>query len=263
MVRIDKNLNMEGKKITDEAFYISKWDIIEVTLKDAVDGPKKIKPLNGYWVKKSAIPTKASATKKVLSLKEFSQKKPDIKSPFVGEEDVVYKAIYDKLNDKFLYFKNGRRNSTKISMQKAYDTYLYDEGQKMERGGGVDSWKKIVETNIAGDYSEELKSYIYKNAKIYYSKSDKQWILEINNKIIKSYKTLATAKRYAEMMLLDAPNSMEQGGEIEAGMIITFKDEFGDLHNGKIIKKSIFDNSYDVQEVNSKKAFLVSKNQIV
>jgi hypothetical protein len=55
----------------------------------------------------------------------------------------------------------------------------------------------------------------------------------------------------------------ETGGEIEAGMIITFKDEFGDLHNGKIIKKSIFDNSYDVQEVNSKKAFLVSKNQIV
>jgi hypothetical protein len=252
----------EKPKIKDFAYYIPAADVVSIELKGAVLGSKKVKPLNGYWVKSSAIPNPQVAKKEVLSFKEFSQKKPDIKSPFVGEENETYKAIYDKLNDKFLYFKNGRRNSTKISLKKAYDTYLYDEGQKMERGGGVDSWKKIVETNIAGDYSEELKSYIYKNAKIYYSKSDKQWILEINNKIIKSYKTLATAKRYAEMMLLDAPNSMEQGGEIEAGMIITFKDEYGDLHNGKIVKKSIGD-SFNVKDISSNKVFLVSKSQIV
>jgi hypothetical protein len=252
----------EKPKIKDFAYYIPAADVVSIELKGAVLGSKKVKPLNGYWVKSSAIPNPQVAKKEVLSFKEFSQKKPDIKSPFVGEENETYKAIYDKLNDKFLYFKNGRRNSTKISLKKAYDTYLYDEGQKMERGGGVDSWEKIVETNIAGDYSEELKSYVFKNAKIYYSKYDKQWILEINNKIIKSYKTLATAKRYAEMMLLDAPNSMEKGGEVEPGMIIVFKDEYGDLHNGKIVKKSIGD-SFNVKDISSNKVFLVSKSQIV
>jgi hypothetical protein len=122
---------------THWAYYIPAADIISVELKGAVEGSKKVKPLNGYWVKKSAIPTQSASKAEVLSFKEFSQKKPDIQSPFTGEENVIYKAIYDKLNDKFLYFKNGRRNSTKISMQKAYDTYLYDEGQKMENGGAI------------------------------------------------------------------------------------------------------------------------------
>ena len=45
---------MEDKKIKDEAFYIGKNDVIEVTIKDAVNGTKKIKPKNGYWIKKSA-----------------------------------------------------------------------------------------------------------------------------------------------------------------------------------------------------------------
>ena len=46
---------MEDKKIKDEAFYIGKNDVIEVTIKDAVNGTKKIKPKNGYWIKKSAL----------------------------------------------------------------------------------------------------------------------------------------------------------------------------------------------------------------
>ena len=130
---------MEKKKITEEAFYIPKANIIHVDIKEAVNGTTRIKPLNGYWVKKTANITqpKYKSSENLLTFEEFKSKQPDIKSPFTGEDDVMYKAVYDKLNDRFSYFKNGRRNSTKISMQKAYDSYLYHNGQKMERGGNV------------------------------------------------------------------------------------------------------------------------------
>ena len=42
---------MEKKKITEEAFYIPKANIIHVDIKEAVNGTTRIKPLNGYWVK--------------------------------------------------------------------------------------------------------------------------------------------------------------------------------------------------------------------
>jgi len=130
---------MEKKKITEEAFYIPKANVIEVEIKDAVLGKSNIKPKNGFWIKKSSsiLEPKYKSSKTLLTFEEFKTKQPEIKSPFVGEDDIMYKAVYDKLTDRFLYFKNGRRNSTKISMKAAYDSYLYDNGQKMELGGNV------------------------------------------------------------------------------------------------------------------------------
>jgi hypothetical protein len=179
-------------KLTDIAFYIPVRDkdektyIVSIELKEAVDGNRILKPLNGYWVKKSAIISNMQSSKEILSFEEFNKQKPDIQSPFVGEEGIMYKAVYDKLTDRVQYFKNGRRNSTKITVKKAYDTYLFDNNKKMERGG-----------------------------------------------------------------------------EIESGMIVIFKDVYGDLHNGKVISKNNIKNAFDVVEISTQKEYLVSPGQIV
>ena len=88
-----------------------------------------------------------------------------------------------------------------------YYTLLKRAG--LEKGGGIEKWKKLTEYNLipALGTTEEYKSYVYKNAKIYYSKIDREWLLEINHKIIKGYPTLAVAKKRAEMMLLDTNNT--------------------------------------------------------
>lgn len=173
-------------KWEDIGYYIGVNDIISVELKEAVEGSKIIKPKNGYWVKKSAIISNTTPKKETLSFEQFKKETPDIQSPFVGEEGIMYKAVYDKLTDRVQYFKNGRRNSTKITVKKAYDTYLFDNDKKMERGG-----------------------------------------------------------------------------EIESGMIVTFKDIYGDLHNGKVISKNNIKNAFDVVEISTQKEYLVSPSQIV
>ncbi|MDD5358404.1 MAG: N-6 DNA methylase [Candidatus Nanoarchaeia archaeon] len=68
---------------------------------------------------------------KILSFDEFKKKLPDIASPFVGEEGIIFKAKYDKYSDKTKYFKHGRSNSKSISVKEAYDSYLHD-AQKTE-----------------------------------------------------------------------------------------------------------------------------------
>lgn len=124
---------MENQKLEDIAFYIPKDNIVEVVIKDAVIGTRKIKPVNGYWVKKTSNITqpKYKPNKKILTFDEFKKKLPEIESPYTGEDGVNYKAVYDKLTDKVLYFKNGRRNSTKIPLLKAYETYLFDKNKEV------------------------------------------------------------------------------------------------------------------------------------
>jgi predicted ABC-type ATPase len=100
-----------------------------------------------------------------------------------------------------------------------YYTLLKEAG--LEKGGGIEKWKKLTEYNLipALGTTEEYKSYVYKNAKIYYSKIDREWLLEINHKIIKGYPTLAVAKKRAEMMLLDTNNPdirYDGGGGIDS-----------------------------------------------
>ena len=159
MVQIDKNFKIEDKKIKEEAFYIGKNDVIEVTIKDAVNGTKKIKPKNGYWIKKSALISepKYKSTTEVLTFEDFKKKLPEVNSPYAGEDEVMYKPVYDKLTDRIKYFKHGRRNLTKISIEKAYETYLYDNGKKMATGGilGNDDFK--YHSNIDGKWDEGAK----------------------------------------------------------------------------------------------------------
>jgi hypothetical protein len=119
---------------------------------------------------------------------------------------------------------------------------------RFEVGGGVDNWKKIIEINHAGDYSEELKSYVFKNAKIYYSKIDREWLLEINHKIVKGFRTLTIAKRQAEMMLLD---TYKNGGDtknkiMEKQMHIQFDETYakGGVTFSQFIKDDYFQQQF-------------------
>lgn len=111
---------------------------------------------------------------------------------------------------------SSKREQMKIVKDHLYENPKYYTLLKkagLEGGGGVEKWKKITEYNLipALGITEEYKSYVNKNAKIYYSKIDREWLLEINNKIIKGYPTLAVAKKRAEMMLLD---SFKNGGSL-------------------------------------------------
>jgi SAM-dependent methyltransferase len=63
----------------------------------------------------------------VIGFEEFSNKLPDIESPFVGEEGVIYKAKYDTYAGKMMYFKHGRRGLHSTSVAGAYINYLYDK----------------------------------------------------------------------------------------------------------------------------------------
>ena len=98
-----------------------------------------------------------------------------------------------------------------------YYTLLKRAG--LEDGAELGKWKKLTEENLipALSITEEYKSYVYKNAKIYYSKIDREWLLEINNKIIKGYPTLSIAKKRAEMMLLDTFN---HGGRVNRQSLV-------------------------------------------
>lgn len=102
-----------------------------------------------------------------------------------------------------------------------------NSGYKMETGGGIPKWEKKSDNYVVGGegYSEQHIYYTYKNAKIYYNKVEKEWLLEIDNKIIKGFKTLTTAKRRAEMML---SNPYEKGGKMEEGGVIGQEIVFDD-----------------------------------
>ena len=146
-----ENKNIEEEGIKKLAYYIGINHIVSIELKEAVEGSTILKPKNGYWVKKSAIPKSNAPKKELLTFEEFKKQLPPVQSPFALEDDVMYMAKYDKLTDRTQYFKGGRRNSTKITIKKAYDTYLYDEGKKMEMGGNVDECMIIRFKDIMGD----------------------------------------------------------------------------------------------------------------
>lgn len=127
------------------------------------------------------------------------------------------------------------------------DTYhesdLTIKSKKMETGGGIPKWEKKSENYVVGGegYSEHHDYYTYKNAKIYYNKVEKEWLLEIDNKIIKGFKTLSSAKRRAEMMLLD---NYKKGGKMENGGVIGQEivfDDNGEVNTGVI--KDIHENT--------------------
>lgn len=241
-------------KLTDIAFYIPVRDknektyIVSIELKEAVDGNRILKPLNGYWVKKSAIISNMQSSKKILSFEEFKKEMPDIQSPFVGEEGIMYKAVYDKLTDRVQYFKNGRRNSTKITVKKAYDTYLFDNDKKMEKGGNLETLQQQNEKFNKGKAELELKGL----QDAYNATTSKNLKSALKIKIEKQKQIVARHNQ-----------KMETGGEIESGMIVTFKDVYGDLHNGKVISKNNIKNAFDVVEITTQKEYLVSPSQIV
>jgi hypothetical protein len=64
------NLMEDGGDLSDKAFYIPKRDVVEVELKDG----SKIKPVNGYWIKKGSEPMgKKNTTPKIDETKAHFQ----------------------------------------------------------------------------------------------------------------------------------------------------------------------------------------------
>lgn len=62
----------------------------------------------------------------VIKFPEFKRLKPDIKSPYVGEEDAVYKPKFNSYSGTVRYYKHGKRNLDSMSVQDAYAKSLYD-----------------------------------------------------------------------------------------------------------------------------------------
>lgn len=61
-----------------------------------------------------------------MGFEEFLVKLPDITSPFVGEEGVIYKAKYNRYSSRIDYFKHGRKNLTHTTTVGAYLHFIYD-----------------------------------------------------------------------------------------------------------------------------------------
>lgn len=94
----------------------------------------------------------------VLKFPDFKQKLPDIKSPYVREEDAMYKARYDQYSGKMMYFKHGRRGSNKMSVPDAYTRNLYTEN-------GV-SWNSLSPDEKKQLFGEEAKKYKFEEGGI-------------------------------------------------------------------------------------------------
>ena len=61
-----------------------------------------------------------------MTYEDFKKQLPAVKSPFVGEEQIIYKPTFDTMSNRMKYHKSGRKGSQKISDEQAYKTYLYD-----------------------------------------------------------------------------------------------------------------------------------------
>ena len=148
-------------------------------------------------------------------------------------------------------------------MKKAYDTYLYDEGQKMETGGLLDDSGKTISLKTGDIVVEYKKPTPNQEKRIIGGEGEIILIVGAMAKVF--YKSTNYEQFIPLKDLKKVDKTMKTGGNIEelnTGMIIVFKDEYGDLHNGKIVKKSIGD-SFNVKDISSNKVFLVSKSQIV
>lgn len=93
----------KGGDITSKANYVGKNDVVEVELKDG----SKIKPVNGYWIKKGAEPI---TSKQEFTSKDLPKDGSEIKitAPKLGylpEIDLILK--YDSKNFRFEVYEDG------------------------------------------------------------------------------------------------------------------------------------------------------------
>lgn len=85
---------------------------------------KKPNPLDNPW----NILEKGGETEalfpEIMTFEQFKKELPEVVNPFWGEQ-AVYKAKYDTYTGRTAYFKNGRKNSARMSLPDAYSAYLY------------------------------------------------------------------------------------------------------------------------------------------
>jgi len=93
----------KGGDITSKANYVGKNDIVEVELKDG----SKVKPANGYWVKKGAKPI---TSKQEFTSKDLPKDGSEIKitAPKLGNFPEIDLALkYDSKNFRFDVYEDG------------------------------------------------------------------------------------------------------------------------------------------------------------
>jgi hypothetical protein len=95
----------KGGDITSKANYVGKNDVVEVELKDG----SKVKPANGYWIKKGAEPI---ASKQEFTSKDLPKDGSPIRitAPAIsGAPAIDLTLLYDSKNFIFDVYKDGRK----------------------------------------------------------------------------------------------------------------------------------------------------------
>jgi hypothetical protein len=160
----------------------------------------------------------------IMSLEEFKKTLPDVRSPYWGEDNIMYKAKYNPYADRTQYFKNGRRGGKPISIDYAYkESYLYFANKNAKKP--------------TGDYTNrrDLKLIVIKNP----NKSGSKDYLTIDKKDF-----------------LDGLHKMEDGGSLSKGYTYIKRADV----NQVVYRDS---NNKETIEFKPKNGFWVSKKALV
>ena len=159
----------KGGDITSKANYVGKNDIVEVELKDG----SKVKPANGYWIKKGAEP--------ISSKQEFTSKDlPKDGSPIritapaiSGAPAIDLTLLYDSKNFIFDVYKDGRKKD-KIGEKEVLNNlnsgiYVFTDKLTPTASGKYNAvafdGKKQMANLSDNEYSDKIESFIKDNEK--------------------------------------------------------------------------------------------------
>ena len=189
------NILEKGSLLKNNATYVAKRNIIHVELKNG----EKVKPANGYWIKKDAKGElfKPESKEEKMTYEEFLKKRPKSVTGQVystnfggGEGKVVKRTFYygrSKYIDRVGWFNRDKGKS--ITDEVAYKLYLEEpsstNGKKSYAGGGETTFKEKA-TAIAKNF--EGKKVEPKYQKEYGKTYDKAEAKEVGNKIAGSQK---------------------------------------------------------------------------
>jgi hypothetical protein len=159
----------KGGDMTSKANYVGKNDIVEVELKDG----SKVKPANGYWIKKGAEPI---SSKQEFTSKDLPKDGSEIKitAPKLGnfpEIDLILK--YDSKNFRFDIYEDGVKKDVvgeKEVLNNLNDgIYMLSNKSTPTASGKYNAvafdGKKQIANLSDNEYSDKIESFIKDNEK--------------------------------------------------------------------------------------------------
>ena len=143
------NVLADGGDLTSKANYVPKRDVVEVELKDG----SKIKPVNGYWVKKGA---EEVASKKEFDYKDLPKNGSDIyiNAPAISGQPAIDLVLkYDSKNFRFDVYKDGVKKDMigEKEVLNNLNSGIYVLSDKLTPTSSGVSEPKIEETEIRKD----------------------------------------------------------------------------------------------------------------